>query len=130
MSDNYNTQKILLDFYQANLDKKAVIYNEQSITYSEFRNQVISLADEIKQLGIKKNDFVVIYMSNSIEMVISVFAKALIAGTSHDLDSLHIQRYLNKFCYRFNRRMFEGQGFFRLLDACASCNITTYDEIT
>ncbi|MDR1538581.1 MAG: IS1595 family transposase, partial [Clostridiales bacterium] len=26
----------------------------------------------------------------------------------------------NEFCYRFNRRKFKGQGFFRLLSACAS----------
>jgi transposase-like protein len=57
-------------------------------------------------------------------------AKAMIAGTYHGLDGIHMQRYLNEFCYRFNRRRFEGQGFFRLLDACVSCKTITYAELT
>lgn len=57
-------------------------------------------------------------------------AKALIAGTFHGLDQTHLQRYLNEFCYRFNRRKHEGQGFFRLLAACISCPTITYAELT
>jgi len=57
-------------------------------------------------------------------------AKALITGTYHGLDGIHLQRYLNEFCYRFNRRMFVGQGFFRLLSACVSCKTITYAELT
>lgn len=57
-------------------------------------------------------------------------AKAFIQGTFHGLDSKHLQRYLNEFCYRFNRRKFEGQGFFRLLASCASAKTITYHELT
>ena len=57
-------------------------------------------------------------------------AKALISGTYHGLDDIHLQRYLTEFCYRFNRRMFKGQGFFRLLAACVSCETIYYDELT
>ena len=56
--------------------------------------------------------------------------KSLIAGTFHGLGSIHLQRYLNEFCHRFNRRSFDGQGFFRLLNACVSCNTITYAELT
>ena len=31
-------------------------------------------------------------------------AKTFINGTFHGLDSIHLQRYLNEFCYCFNRR--------------------------
>jgi len=57
-------------------------------------------------------------------------AKAMILGTFHGLESIHLQRYLNEFCYRFNRRKFQGQGFFRLLSACTFCKSITYAELT
>lgn len=44
-------------------------------------------------------------------------AKALIGGTFHGLDSLHLQRYLDEFCYRFNRRSRSS----RLLGAIVDC---------
>ena len=57
-------------------------------------------------------------------------AKAMITGTYHGLEAIHLQRYLNEFCYRFNRRKFEGQGFFRLLNDCIFCKTITYAELT
>jgi transposase-like protein len=57
-------------------------------------------------------------------------AKAFIQGTFHGLDEKHFQRYLDEFCYRFNRRGFEGQGFFRLLNSCVDSNTITYNELT
>jgi transposase-like protein len=47
-------------------------------------------------------------------------AKAFILGTYHGVRKKHLQRYLNEFCYRFNRRFRAGQGFDRLLPACAN----------
>ena len=43
-----------------------------------------------------------------VHVVIST-AKAFITGTFHGLDSKHIQRYLDEFCYRFNRRYRESR---------------------
>jgi len=57
-------------------------------------------------------------------------AKAFVLGTFHGLDEKHLQRYLDEFCYRFNRRNFEGQGFFRLLKSCVSSATITYNELT
>ncbi len=57
-------------------------------------------------------------------------AKAFIAGTFHGLDDKHIQRYLDEFCYRFNRRYREAELFDRLLVACATAPPLTYDELT
>ena len=56
-------------------------------------------------------------------------AKALIGGTFHGLDSLHLQRYLDEFCYRFNRRRLKSGVFTRLVDACASSSKITYHEL-
>lgn len=55
--------------------------------------------------------------------------KAYIQGTFHGLDEKHMQRYLNEFCFRFNRRNFVGQGFFRLLNSCVLSKTITYHEL-
>lgn len=57
-------------------------------------------------------------------------AKAFIAGTHHGLDKKHLQAYLEEFCYRFNRRVWQPQLFGRLLSACVSGPIVTYAELT
>jgi transposase-like protein len=55
--------------------------------------------------------------------------KALIGGTYHGLDKKHLQRYFDEFCYRFNRRKFEGQIFGRLLYACIKAHTITYKQL-
>jgi hypothetical protein len=57
-------------------------------------------------------------------------AKAFIGGTFHELDSKHLQSYLNEFCFRTNRRQFGGQMFNRLLTACISTDTITYGDLT
>jgi transposase-like protein len=56
-------------------------------------------------------------------------AKAFILGTYHGVMKKHLQRYLDEFCYRFNRRFWSEQGFDRLLLACANAKTTTYAEL-
>ena len=50
-------------------------------------------------------------------------AKAFITGTFHGLDSIHLQRYLDEFCYRFNRRWLESDLFVRLTNACVRAGV-------
>ena len=38
-------------------------------------------------------------------------AKAYVLGTYHGLGFKHLQSYLDEFCYRFNRRFFQGEIF-------------------
>ncbi len=45
-------------------------------------------------------------------------AKAFILGTYHGVQKKHLQKYLNEYCYRLNRRWWRDQGFDRLLMAC------------
>ncbi len=51
--------------------------------------------------------------------------KTFTNGTFHGLEDKHRQRYLDEFCYRFNRRFWEPQLFDRLLNACVSTNSLT-----
>jgi len=48
----------------------------------------------------------------------------------HGLPEKHIQRYLDEFCYRFNRRQREAELFDRLLLACVTAPAVTRDELT
>lgn len=56
-------------------------------------------------------------------------AKAFILGTYHGVQKKHLQRYLDEFCYRFNRRFWPGQSFDRLLLACSRSETVTYAEL-
>jgi hypothetical protein len=42
-------------------------------------------------------------------------AKVFILGTYHGVMANHLQKYLDEFCCRFNRRFWSGQGFDRLV---------------
>lgn len=55
--------------------------------------------------------------------------KSFVSGTFHGLDARHLQRYLDEFCYRFNRRKYTGELFNRLLQACLSTKTITYPEL-
>jgi transposase-like protein len=57
-------------------------------------------------------------------------AKALIAGTFHGLGKKHMQRYMDEYCYRFNRRHFQGEIFGRILCSCLASGPITYAELT
>lgn len=56
-------------------------------------------------------------------------AKRFILGTYHGVSHKHLQRYLDEFCYRFNRRAWEKQITLRLLTACIFANPITYAEL-
>ena len=56
-------------------------------------------------------------------------AKAFILGTYHGVRKKHLQKYLDEFCYRFNRRFWPGQAFDRLLLACSNAKAITYAEL-
>lgn len=44
--------------------------------------------------------------------------KTFLLGTYHNVSKNYLQEYLNEFCYRFNRRDWEGELPHRLLNAC------------
>ena len=100
MIKHFDVHETLLDFSQINPEKKAIIYNEQSVTYSEFKDMVISLTNKLKQLGVGKGDFVAVHMSNSIEMVLSIFAilncNAVVIPINIDLSNKQIFHILTE----------------------------------
>lgn len=57
-------------------------------------------------------------------------AKAFILGTFHGLGQKHLQRYLDEFCYRFNRRYHQDELFSRILCSCLATGPITFTELT
>ena len=51
---------------------------------------------------------------------ISIF-KAFIIVTYHGAERVHLQLYLDEFCFRFNRRRYRESMFERLLNAAVGC---------
>lgn len=54
-------------------DKVALIYNDQRLTYREIDSLANQLAASLIDIGVKRQDRVVIFLDNSIESVISLF---------------------------------------------------------
>jgi transposase-like protein len=52
--------------------------------------------------------------------------KAFIAGTYHGAERVHLQLYLDEFCFRFNRRDYGASLFERLLTAGLECAYLGY----
>ncbi len=46
--------------------------------------------------------------------------KTFLNGTFHGVTHTYLQQYLDEFCYRFNRRFWEPELPYRLLNACAT----------
>ena len=57
-------------------------------------------------------------------------AKAFVLGTFHGLGEKHLQSYLDEFCYRFNRRLFHGEIFSRLLHAVTCSSALRFADLT
>jgi hypothetical protein len=114
--------------------KTAVKFASESITKgSEIRTDGLNIYNVLKENGYThtaknydpKNQPEHLHWTH----IIISNAKALIDGTFHGLDSKHLQRYLNEFCYRLNRRWFESGIFSRLIRTCALSVKITYHEL-
>jgi transposase-like protein len=56
--------------------------------------------------------------------------KGSIRGVFKGVSDKHLQRYLDEFCFRFNRRFWEDQLFDRTLCSCLSTTTITYSELS
>lgn len=56
--------------------------------------------------------------------------RSFVQGTYHGLDELHLQQYLDEYCYRFNRRKRRQELFDRLLLACLEMPETPFSALT
>ncbi len=56
--------------------------------------------------------------------------RSFVQGTYHGLDELHLQQYLDEYCYRFNRRRHRQELFDRLFLACLEMPETPFSALT
>jgi transposase-like protein len=104
-------------FAQVNFSKDAIVATDGYTSYKP-------LAKLYKHIGKSRDERHLKWL----HIVISN-AKSFIQGTYHGLDALHLQAYLNEFCFRFNRRAFSHQGFDRALCACICAHKFTYYDL-
>jgi len=55
--------------------------------------------------------------------------KGIIKGVHHGVRGKHLQRFLDEFCYRFNRRFIENNMFVHLIRACTNTQTITFAEL-
>lgn len=105
-----------------NIKKGSLINSDDFKSYKDIINQgyqhnATNMKDEGHETALK---WLHIIVSN---------AKSFVLGTYHGLDKMHLQRYLDEFCYRFNRRFFEFELFDRLLEACTAGDTILYKDL-
>jgi len=115
--------KTLVDFARRLIEPGATISSD---AYSSYRKLAEEGYDhQPLQFNVKENPDHLRWLHTMISN-----AKAFIGGTYHGLTAKHLQAYLDEFCFRTNRRRFEGQLFNRLLTACVSTDTITYRMLT
>jgi hypothetical protein len=98
---------------QENVFCESVIDSDDSTSYVELKNVVQTHNPQViakEEVG-KMLPWVHIAISNAKRQFLNIY---------HQMDSLHLQNYLNEFCYKFNRRYFGENLFDRLMLASVS----------
>jgi long-chain acyl-CoA synthetase len=82
---------LIYDMLQATADrlpdKPALICDEETLTYRELRQRVLSLAYHLQHLGVRKGDRVALLFPNCIEMAVSYYACAAIGAIAVPLNN-------------------------------------------
>jgi len=81
-----NIAKILAEKAQTLSHKPAIIFKEQTVTFSELRDICFKLAESLAKLGLKKGDKVAIYLPNWPEYIYSYLAVWCCGATAVPLD--------------------------------------------
>ncbi|MHA1784005.1 MAG: class I adenylate-forming enzyme family protein [Candidatus Helarchaeota archaeon] len=68
-----NIPEFFADICKKNADRLAILYNEKKYTYKELYYQVAKFTKVLQDLGIKKNDKVVMLLGNSLDFPIAFF---------------------------------------------------------
>ncbi len=99
---------------------------------SKIQTDDLNIYNALADLGVEHEQYPLVSGEKPLPWVHIIIsnAKTFCLGTYHRFGRKHLQAYLDEFCYRFNRRLWEDQLFDRLLTACTNCESTTYAELT
>lgn len=111
----------LLDFAHKNIQKGAVIHSDVFKSYHALSgNYVMDMQKYDPKTESNHLKWLHIMISN---------IKANIEGAYHGLGGKYLQRYLDEFCYRFNRRRSEKTMFQHLLECCVWASHETVADL-
>ena len=86
----YPKEKTVVEMFEeavANTpDETAVVYDGQSLTYAELNEKANQLADRLRKLGVKPNDFVAVFTERSLEMIIAIYGVMKAGGAYLPMD--------------------------------------------
>ena len=75
---NYPQNKTLLDLFEEEVEKNplkpAVIFKGNNLTFKDLNEKANSLANYLKNVGVKNNDVICIALNRSMELIISMYA--------------------------------------------------------
>lgn len=86
MNPIYQLYELFCQQVKLNPGKIAITYGEKSITYLNLAYEVEMIANMLAEHGVAKNDYVIVYMTNSIEAVKSMLAVHKIGAVVMPLD--------------------------------------------
>ncbi|MBT9169466.1 MAG: hypothetical protein DDT19_02826 [Syntrophomonadaceae bacterium] len=116
-------KQTIAEFAHANIGTSSTISSDAYRSYRNLQKEGYQL--EYKVFNLKEDSEHLKWLHTIVSN-----AKAFVAGTFHGLDEKHLQRYLDEFCYRFNRRFFAGELFNRIVSCCLSSQKINYTELT
>ena len=111
----------LLSFAEENIDEGAIIYSDAFASYHALEgNYTVNMQKYDPKDNSGRLKWLHVMISNM---------KANIEGAYHGLNGTYLQRYLDEFCYRFNRRWGKGSVLDRLLKCCVWAPYHTVAEV-
>ena len=111
----------LLAFAHENIQAGSVIHSDALASYKALSGDYIS---DMQKYNPKDDTGRLKWLHVMISNI-----KANIEGAYHGLDGTYLQRYLDEFCYRFNRRWSKKPVFDHLLECCVWAPYRTVAEV-
>jgi transposase-like protein len=122
--------------------KMQVVPNLKGTTIGKFASERIVVGSEVytdaylayrKPLSVKFWHKYAVFNADSVMLrwlhTVIGNSKSFVLGTFHGLGKKHLQRYLDEYCYRFNRRHMEGGIFPKLLLAVAQSTTLRFTDL-
>ncbi len=75
-------------------EKISMIFVDRKITYREFQDHVLRLANALRALGIEKGDRVSVFMPNCPQAVIAYYAVLTVGGVAVESNPMYVEREL------------------------------------
>jgi amino acid adenylation domain-containing protein len=89
----YPKQKTVVDLFEEQVEKTpqnvAVIFENEKITYFELNKRANQLAQKLRKIGVKPNDFVAIMVERSVEMIIGIYGILKAGGAYLPIDPVY-----------------------------------------